>query len=513
MKDFYKNLAETLAHSAVYFSNPHGVVLYAGGDPAPRELSETTPQMLQALTEGLPSLMQAINSSMGPNEQAKLDASRQVSPGYSELQQQIYDTIGRQMNKTGQDIARENAVSQAGTDLEVLQGPGAQLVKEGLEAAKLYDPEYFSTRERTAAGLEELFKPGLTGGEREEVTRSLARDSAGRGTLTTPSNTKTVANAMTYGGAARDRLASAISQANNSLPNFRSGVDVFQVATGRPSAANSGDQKFMGTQTNLGESATASVNGLMGQISDTQRNSMNINANRRNVADMINQGVSAVGQVASCCFIFMEAYNGRIPWWVRASRDLHYTEDIRRGYVIMSRLFVPLMRKSKLARAFINHILIEPLTAHAGWLYSVKGYSHGKQYDWLNNVWIRAWTLLGRYAPKIVSYGTCKGIAQRVPFVKNTQMEFWHVPADTYIPRHSHSSCYSRLMPVWGQAEITRDDKKAMSKLGKFYHIGCGVVHSVRTTAAKRFCFFNFQRWTKTPTSASVDFQLSKEDN
>src|SRR5690606_13342031 len=62
-----------------------------------------------------------------------------------------------------------------------------------------------------------------------------------------------------------------------------------------------------------------------------------------------------------CCFIFLEAYNGKLPWFVRACRDEFAPENTarRNGYIRMSKWLVPLMQRSKVARFFVNKTMIQ----------------------------------------------------------------------------------------------------------------------------------------------------------
>lgn len=62
----------------------------------------------------------------------------------------------------------------------------------------------------------------------------------------------------------------------------------------------------------------------------------------------------------TCCFIFLEALNGKLPWYVRWGRYCLVTPLRREGYNRMSRWLVPLMRRFRLARRVVNAILVKP---------------------------------------------------------------------------------------------------------------------------------------------------------
>lgn len=111
------------------------------------------------------------------------------------------------------------------------------------------------------------------------------------------------------------------------------------------------------------------------------------------------QSSSSVGWgVNLCCFIFLEAYNGALPWWVRACRDQYAPEDSdrRRGYVRMSRWLVPAMRVSKVVRFLVNSLMVKPLTKWGGWYKCVPGYDRGWVYHPVVKFWFKLWKLLGK---------------------------------------------------------------------------------------------------------------------
>ncbi len=99
-----------------------------------------------------------------------------------------------------------------------------------------------------------------------------------------------------------------------------------------------------------------------------------------------------------CCFIFMEAYNGQMPWYVRACRDEFAPESSARrvGYIRMSRWLVPAMRVNGFTRKLVNHLLIQPLSR---WGACYKGASVGWP-SWTDtlakNFWFKFWELTGK---------------------------------------------------------------------------------------------------------------------
>lgn len=81
------------------------------------------------------------------------------------------------------------------------------------------------------------------------------------------------------------------------------------------------------------------------------------------------QGSNGGFGITICCFIFMEAYHGKMPWYVRRCRDEFCSGERVSGYVRMARWLVPWMRRSKLVGSIVWRMMISPLTGFGGWLY------------------------------------------------------------------------------------------------------------------------------------------------
>lgn len=277
-----------------------------GSDPAAPAPQESTAEMLQAYTQAFPDLLKVTNAGQVGSAQAQLAANQATAPGLAALQAQIYQAFGPQMAQTANQIAAEQAQSQAASDLAVQRGTGQDLVKSAVETQKLADPEYYKAREITGNRLGDLLgsidlNGKLSGGENEAISRGLAQSNQARGTAQAPSQTDVVSNAMTYGGAQRDRenqskdqLTQALQVANGALPALKSGVDTFQVSTGRSSGVNAGDSKFTGVDTSLGNGAQSLGNNLLQQTSALTQQKNDINANRRDQLDRFNQTFSSV---------------------------------------------------------------------------------------------------------------------------------------------------------------------------------------------------------------------------
>lgn len=378
-----------------------GRILY-GGDPAPQTGGESTAEMLRAYTAGLPDLMKVTNAQILPNELAQLQASKQISPELSALQTQIYADQGTKLNEVGNKIADINAQAAATRDLNTLRGPGGELVKAANEAQRIADPEYYKTREHTSNALAQMFQP-TTAGETEAIQRSLNRQNVQSGNMGIPSMTNVVQNAQTFGNASRDRLGQAIGMATQAMPTMRSGVDAFQQATGKSSMPNMGNAQFIGAQQGMGNQTMGLAGGFMNNATQLQNTSQQLNAQRRDSFDRAMQGVGALGSIgagaaagAACCFIFLEACNGELPYTVRKYRDLYYHAEpsIAIGYKRMASWLVPLMARFDFVKSLVNEIMVKPIISYGNYL---EGHTtNGSQYKTHTNVWLKIWKFLGR---------------------------------------------------------------------------------------------------------------------
>lgn len=318
--------------------NPVPVATVPGASLKPDKGYRKMAGQVQAITDLLPAYSRAVAGQIIPQAQAELAAQQVTSPQLAELMTRLYEQYGPQLNKIGTDIGRQNALEQAKTDSMVLAGPGRKLIEEALSAAKIYDPEYFKTRELASSRLGDLLRSidisgNLSGSERAEVERSLAQEGGRRGTYNAPSNLETVSNAMQFGDKGfqrqqqnRGMLSAAISNATAALPAFKSGTDVFQVATGKSSQPNTGEGKFAGVN-NVGNAintASGLATGVMGNLTDINMLDMQIDSQKKDWADYLNQVTSSIGNLTSSagsiagmmCWIARRAYGENNPRWM-----------------------------------------------------------------------------------------------------------------------------------------------------------------------------------------------------
>lgn len=258
---FLYNLGVVLGHSIIFYTKEsyRSVDMQCcGGVDEPPGTTESMDQVLQAYAQNLPKMATAIREQILPQEQAQLAASQAVSPGYTALQSDLYKQFAPGLAQTASDIERQTQLARSSGDVQVMAGPGQQLIDLAIASSRKADPEFYRTRELEAEKFNQLMSnmdpSGLSGGERAEVSRGLAQGNSTSGNLGVPSNIKTVENVMTFGNALQAKqqaLANVLNNVTGFLPASQSRFDPTAVALGRPSfAANLADTKFQGnTQT------------------------------------------------------------------------------------------------------------------------------------------------------------------------------------------------------------------------------------------------------------------------
>ena len=412
MNTFEINLSKVLGHSMVWESTrlevdngiPKGFFVN-GGSPA-ATTQESMAEVMKAYRENIIPMIQQQVTAARQYEPEMQKLREEISPREQQLNADLYRQFGPEFARIGSDIARQNAQAQAETDLGIVSGTGRELVREAMRTQKEADPEAYRARELALQNLEQLQgsltdpNAGLSGAERAEIDRSLARENYARGTGATPTATSTVSNAMAFGGAGEARkqqrqsaIANAAQLAAGAVQPLSSRIDTFQLTTGRPSV-NQGEARTGGAR-EVGQESNAMGMNLFGNASQMRQQENQINAQRKTGLDQFSQ---VMGSLPSCCWTFAEAFYGwdNIPDSVRVSRDLHYTPQRREGYRMMSKWLVPKMQQSKVWRAVVNVLLIKPMTSHAEW------YVNGKGFGWifspLQKTYLAVWEHYGARA-------------------------------------------------------------------------------------------------------------------
>jgi hypothetical protein len=412
MNTFEFNLSKVLSHSMVWESsrlevdNDIPLGYYRNGGSPAATTQESMAEVMKAYRENIIPMIQQQVQAARQYEPEMQKLREEISPREQALNARLYEQFGPEFARIGSDIARQNAQAQAETDLGIVSGTGRELVREAMRTQREADPEAYRARELALANLEQLQgsltdpNAGLSGAERAEIDRSMARENFARGVGATPTATSTVANAMAFGGAGEARkqqrqsaIANAAQLAAGAVQPLSSRIDTFQLTTGRPSV-NQGEART-GAAREVGQESNAMGMNLFGNASQMRQQENQINAQRKTALDQFSQ---VMGSLPSCCWTFAEAYYGweNIPDAVKVSRDLHYTPRIREGYRMMSRLLVPRMQRSKLWRAAVNALLIKPMTAHAEWYVNGKGF--GWMFSPLQKTYLALWDYYGERA-------------------------------------------------------------------------------------------------------------------
>lgn len=412
MNTFEFNLSKVLSHSMVWESsrlevdNDIPLGYYRNGSPVIPNTQESMESVMKAYRENIIPMIQQQVQAARQYEPEMQKLREEISPREQALNARLYEQFGPEFARIGSDIARQNAQAQAETDLGIVSGTGRELVREAMRTQREADPEAYRARELALANLEQLQgsltdpNAGLSGAERAEIDRSMARENFARGVGATPTATSTVSNAMAFGQAGEARkaqrqsaIANAAQLAAGAVQPLSSRIDTFQLTTGRPSV-NQGEARTGGAR-EVGQESNAMGMNLFGNASQMRQQENQLNAQRKTGLDQFTQ---VMGSLPSCCWTFAEAYYGweNIPDAVKVSRDLHYTPRIREGYRMMSRFLVPRMQRSKLWRAAVNALLIKPMTAHAEWYVNGKGF--GWMFSPLQKTYLALWDYYGERA-------------------------------------------------------------------------------------------------------------------
>jgi hypothetical protein len=352
-----------------------------GNDAGAPRPSRSLASIAKGLRLNYPSIVQSLGQQVLPQAEYEQAAQEAIAPREAALNAGIYS-----------QFAPVYSQAAAGADLAALEGSGGQSVRAADALSRSIDPEYYASRTATADKLGALLggmdPNSLTGSELENVARGIARTNPNA--VGVPSNTSAIRNALTFGNALtqkRNSVSQAIAAASQVLPQFRSGVDVFGQATGRAGTSAFGG----GFNTNASSVGNAQQGGqnAFNQTTGLQQLRAQLQSQARDSLDRANE---TIGSLPSCCFIFLECYNGKLPEYVRIMRDFHYNEEpaLATGYKKMAKWLVPIMRKVKFVAKAVNTLMVKPISRMG--LYhtnQTKGYS---LFDKLaHSFWFNVW--------------------------------------------------------------------------------------------------------------------------
>jgi len=99
----------------------------------------------------------------------------------------------------------------------------------------------------------------------------------------------------------------------------------------------------------------------------------------------------------NCCFIFLQALNGILPWYIDLARRDYYTPERRAGYKWMASWLVPRMAKSTVWSNIVNRVIIKPFLTYGSWLYGA-----GSKTGWMWAPYCHGWLTLWGGMGKVV---------------------------------------------------------------------------------------------------------------
>jgi len=327
---------------------------------APDSSQESMESILSAYQKNLPSILSATGALTPELAGRELEAAQGTTGGYNQLALDQLQQYGLPIGQLAQNMQDQ-----------LNPGVAANAKAAGAKSLDL---------------LNSINLNGLTPAERAETERSLNQSSYATGNLGLDNATNAVQNAMSYGdrlGQKRSDLAGAISTANGFMGSAQ------PTQFGMNASVNTGKAGDNSQALGFGQ-------GMMGNMTSTQ-NAQNQLLSEDNWRNSRGYALSDAGKNASsvCCFIFLEATNGKLPWYVRAERDYYYQQEpaIATGYKKMAKWLVPLMRDHSWIKKLVNVFMVTPLTQVGGYdhLVNNKGYTLKP----IKHVWFSIWRMYG----------------------------------------------------------------------------------------------------------------------
>jgi len=229
----------------------------------------------------LPNLINAVNSNAPASAAQQFSLAQQYMPQWN----QLYTDLAAQNLAKGKEVG-------ASSDLAVLNGTGADLIKRVEELDKGLNPQWYTARDNATKGAEDILGSynlnGLSGGESAAIERANAANNFAGGNGFTPNQLTTVNNAMNF-GAGYDRKRSNMSSAVNNLTStanaFKSSIDPINTVFGRsntttgitnpntpdPMAATNQNTQLAQALLGVGSAANSSNNAFLSSDASTAR--------------------------------------------------------------------------------------------------------------------------------------------------------------------------------------------------------------------------------------------------
>lgn len=258
---------------------------------------ESTEQSLGAVIKYLPAFQELLNKNLKPTAEAEYGVAETVSPKYQKLMTDLYARYGPELARIGADVDRISRTEGARTDAALVEGPGRDLARAYDKTDRELNPEYYNIRSQAGSSLGQLLSGINIDDAGPEAERLINQENIRSGTAAAPSATTTVGNALQFGNERIKRmgvLSNAIAQANQYMPAAQNqGFNSATAILNRPTS-NTGQAQFGGVQQGAGSSANATGQGLFNNVAGFQNNAAQINANRRDVLDRLNETTSSL---------------------------------------------------------------------------------------------------------------------------------------------------------------------------------------------------------------------------
>lgn len=368
--------------------------LFANPDsgPGPQTAGAAMNEQLQAYINNMPALYSAQTQGALQNQPLINEMA------YQQMQKYAAPTAALQ-----QQIAAQNAQSGAASNLALLQGTGGDVARSALALSRETNPNYYALNDAATAGAKNLLSSinlnGLSGGERAAVERSLNQSNYATGNLGLDNATTAVQNAMQYGdrmAGKRAEYGNALGVMNNTLATGQqyNPVNPVGLALGT-SQTNTGNTTSFGTpQAGIGTQDPLSGIPQMIAGAGNQQNQAWADFNKwDSQRGKLDSWAGNMGGI--CCFIFLESYNGKLPWYVRRERDYYYRKEpaLGIGYKRMASWLVPLMRRWLVVRYLVNYLMVKPITAVGAYDRCLNNY--GRYLRPVKSLWFSIWRNYG----------------------------------------------------------------------------------------------------------------------
>ena len=358
----------------------------SSNDSSQKSSPQMTPQqMLATYNQYLPSALATTVNQAAPVANVLAGSAAGANPLYTASGLSQLNSYAPGYANAGNNLTQQQSLGAA----DNLAGAGGLYALEGAGLTNLLNPAQANANNNSQNLVNSINLNGLSGGEQSAVERSLNQSNYATGNLGLDNATNAVSNAMNFGNALqakRTALGSALNTEQNVASGQNTAFNPVNAAMASGNTSNNfGLSQFNPTQANSNLTAPLSFGSSLGnQVAGV-------------AAAQSSSGSGSGASGGLCCFIFLEATNGVLPWWVRECRDEFYEKEplVARGYKKMARLLVPMMKKSAMVKLLVNKLMVQPITKYGGWLKNVEGYENCKQYSKFKSFWFAVWKTLG----------------------------------------------------------------------------------------------------------------------